>query len=113
MTAEGGARGVSKTDSQNEVDALEAQVTADTKFVTEVEASFKTKNTEWDARKEARGKEVLAMSQAIAVLASDDAKDQMKDSFKSQGYLFLQELSVRNEPQRKCAARLVRSIAAK
>jgi len=114
MAGESGARGVSKTEAQNEVDALEAQVVADTKFVSEAETAFKTKGKEWDARKELRAKEILAMSQAIAVLASDDAKDQMKDSFKSQGYLLLQELSEHNAPQQrtKCAARLVKSIAA-
>jgi len=109
MTGENGARGVSKTDAQNEVDALEAQVVADTKFIKEAETAYTTKNKEWDARKELRSKEILAMSQAIAVLASDDAKDQFKDSFKSQGFLFLQEVASQSEPQRraKCAARLL------
>lgn len=110
MSLENGARGVSKEEAQNEVDALEEQVKADTKFIAEAEEAFKTKEKEWEARKELRSKEVLAMSQAIAVLASDDAKDQFGKSFKSQGYLFLQEFQ--SEPQRrKCAARLVRTLA--
>lgn len=109
MVGENGARGVSKADAQNEVDALEAQIEADTKFITEAETAYTTKNKEWDARKELRSKEILAMSQAIAVLASDDAKDTMKSSFKSSGYLFLQEVASQGEPQRraKCAARLL------
>lgn len=109
MVGENGARGVSKADAQNEVDALEAQIEADTKFIKEAETAYTTKNKEWDARKELRSKEILAMSQAIAVLASDDAKDTMKSSFKSSGYLFLQEVASQGEPQRraKCAARLL------
>jgi chromosome segregation ATPase len=115
MAAENGARGVSKADAQAEVDALEAQVKADTKFISEAETAFTTKQKEWDTRKELRSAEILAMSQAIAVLASDEAKDTMKESFKSQGYLFLQEFSAQSEPKQraKCAARLVRSLASK
>merc|ERR1711924_281377 len=54
-------------------------------------------------------------SQAIAVLASDDAKDQFKSSFKSQGYFFLQEAAEQGEPARrgKCAARLLGPLASK
>jgi len=111
MSAEKGARGVSKTDAQNEVDALETQVKDDTKFITDTQAAFDTKTKEWDARKETRGKEILAMSQAIAVLASDDARDTMKSSFKSSGYNFLQE--EQSKPQQRCAARLVKSLASK
>lgn len=117
MASENGARGVSKQEAQDEVDALEAQVRADTKFIKEAEEAFKIKEKEWAARKDLRSKEVLAMSQAIAVLASDDAKDLMKESFSSQGYSLLQEgiQTTLHEPERraKCAARLVSSLAAK
>lgn len=117
MAVENGARGVSKQEAQDEVDALEAQVKADTKFIKEAGEAFAIKEKEWAARKDLRSKEVLAMSQAIAVLASDDAKDLMKDSFKSQGYFFLQEAlqTTVREPERraKCAARLVSTLAAK
>lgn len=110
MTLEGGARGVSKQEAQNEIDALEAQVKADTKFITEAGDAFKIKEKEWEARKELRSKEVLAMSQAIAVLASDDAKDQFTKSFS-----LLQEVATASEPKRraKCAVRLVQSLAPK
>jgi len=110
MTLEGGARGVSKAGAQNEVDALEAQVKADTKFISEAGAAFKTKEKEWDLRKEMRSKEVLAMSQAIAVLASDDAKDQFTKSFS-----LLQEVATVSEPKKRarCAARLVQSVSSK
>jgi len=109
MVGESGASGVAKEDAQNEVEALEAQVVADTKFITEAETAYTSKSKEWDVRKGLRSQEMLAMSQAIAVLASDDAKDQMAKSFKSQGFLFLQEVTSRSEPQRraKCAARLL------
>jgi len=89
MSLENGARGKSKQEAQDEVDALEAQVAADTKFIKEAEEAFKIKDKEWAGRKDLRSQEILAMSQAIAVLASDDAKDLMKESFKSQGYNML------------------------
>jgi len=115
MAAENGSRGQAKEEAQNEVDALEAQVTADKKFIKEAEEAFAIKEKEWAGRKQLRSNEILAMSQAIAVLASDDAKDQFKDSFKSQGYLFLQQaahVSLRSR-RAKCAARLVKSLADK
>jgi len=115
MAAENGSRGVAKNEAQNEVDALEAQVKADNKFMKEATEALKIKQKEFDGRKQVRQTELLAMSQAIAVLASDDAKDQFKDSYKSQGFLFLQEAMTVREPERraKCAARMVSSIAAK
>lgn len=113
MAEENGARGVSKADAQNEVDALEAQVKADTKFITETTTAFTTKEKEWDARKELRGKEILAMSQAIAVLASDDAKDQFKESFKSQGYMLLQLVHAEPKYRIERAARAISALASK
>jgi len=113
MVAETGARGLNKEQAQDEVDALTDQVDADTKFIKETEDSFKIKEGEWTARKELREKEILAMSQAIAVLASDDAKDAFKESYSSQGYLFLQESQVSVESARAKALRVVQSLVAK
>lgn len=111
MVLEGDARGKSRDESQNEVDALEEQVKADKAFITQVNEAFKVKTKEWEARKEVRKTEILAMSQALAVLASDDAKDQFKASFESQGYLLIQKAhrtSLRNSGRRvKVAARLL------
>jgi len=90
MTKEGGARGLSKDESQKEIDALTAQVAADGRFIEQVEASYQTKSGEWTSRKELRQNEILAIGKGIAILHSDDARDTFKDSFKSQGYSLLQ-----------------------
>lgn len=111
MVLEGDARGKSRDESQNEVDALEEQVKADKAFIIQVNEAFKVKTEEWEKRADVRKTEILAMSKALAVLASDDAKDQFKASFKSQGYLLIQKAhrtSLRNSGRRvKVAARLL------
>jgi len=117
QTKENGAKGKSLADSEGEVDDLTKQKTDDEKFIKDTTTAYDAKNKEWDARKELRGKEILAMSQAIATLHSDDARDQFKTSFKSQGYSMLIQEASRSlrEPERrtKCAARLVQSLADK
>jgi len=92
MEKETGARGLSKEEAQEEVDALKKQVVDDTKYIKQVEDALATKKTEWKDRKELRAGELEAISKAISVLHSDDARDLFKRSFKSQGaLLFLQE----------------------
>merc|ERR1719240_2507564 len=54
MVLEGDARGKSRDESQNEVDALEEQVKADKAFIIQVDEAFKVKTEEWEKRKEVR-----------------------------------------------------------
>merc|ERR1719387_743602 len=49
------------------------------------------KNSEWKERKRLRGEEVKSISEAVAILTSDDARDISKKSMSSQGYLLLQQ----------------------
>merc|ERR1719171_401210 len=88
---EGAARSLNAAESQDEVDALTTQVENDEKYIGQVEASYEVKITEWKERKRLRTEEVASISKAISILASDDAKDLMSSSFKSQGGFFLQE----------------------
>jgi len=104
MAKENGARGLSKDQAQTEVDELKAQVANDTKYIGQVEEALATKKKEWKARKELRAGELAAISKAIAVLHSDDARDTFKKSFASQGYLFLQEGASRAALRRRSAA---------
>jgi len=90
MEKENGARGMSQADAKKEVSDLESQVQNDKKFIADTESAMATKTTEWKERKELRAGEVRAISQAVAILSSDDAKDNFKKSYKSQGFLFLQ-----------------------
>jgi chromosome segregation ATPase len=49
---------------------------------------------EFKDRKNARAEEQAGLSEAISILYNDDTRDLMKQSFESQGYLFLQNNSM-------------------
>merc|ERR1719321_805686 len=88
---EGAARALSMEESQDEVDALTTQVENDEKYIAQAEDAHAIKMTEWKERKRLRTEEVASISKAIEILTSDDAKDIMSSSFKSQGNFFLQD----------------------
>merc|ERR1719313_2270187 len=113
---EGAARTLAADEAQGEVDALTEQVSNDEKYIEAAEASYADKVAEWKERKRLRTEEVASISKAIEILASDDAKDLMSSSFKSQGNFFLQEQSGSTRCQRKRATKVVhklRDMAAK
>jgi len=87
---EGASRTLAADEAQEEVDALTTQVSDDEKYVSQAEASYADKVAEWKERKRLRTEEIASISKAIEILASDDAKDTMSSSFKSQGNFFLQ-----------------------
>merc|ERR1719453_1359479 len=107
---EGAARTLSMEESQGEVDALTTQVTNDEKYISQAEASYADKVAEWKERKRLRTEEVASISKAIEVLASDDAKDVMSSSFKSQGNFFLQTSASTDSCQRKRATKVVNKL---
>merc|ERR550514_172342 len=82
--AEGGARSLSIEESQEEVDSLTAQVKADEEYIAQAEESYATMKDEWKERKRLRTEEVASIEKAIAILTSDEARDVMSSSFKSQ-----------------------------
>jgi len=88
---EGAARALSMEESQEEVDSLTTQMSNDEKYIGQAEASYADKVAEWKERKRLRTEEIASISKAIEILASDDAKDTMGSSFKSQGNFFLQD----------------------
>jgi len=89
MEVENGAKGMSRQDAQDEVDALKKQVKDDTEFIAQTEASLAEKKESWKVRQELRAGEIAAISKAIYILHNDDARDLFKKSFASQGF-FLQ-----------------------
>jgi len=93
MAVENGAKAMSREESVAEVDELKAQITNDNKFIDQVTKQLEEKKLEWKDRKNLRRGEIEAISKAISILHSDDARDLFKKSFKSQGYLFLQTSS--------------------
>merc|ERR1719298_353233 len=113
---EGAARTLAADEAQEEVDALTTQVSNDEKYISQAEASYADKVVEWKERKRLRTEEIASISKAIEILASDDAKDLMSSSFKSQGNFFLQQESSNAGCQRKRATKVVhklRDMAAK
>merc|ERR1719450_1895850 len=100
---EGAARTLAADEAQEEVDALTEQVTNDEKYIGQVEASYGEKVNEWKERKRLRTEEIASISKAISILASDDAKDLMSSSFKSQGGFFLQENAAGCSKQKRAA----------
>jgi len=89
MEKEMGAKGMSKADAEGEVKDLETQVKNDKEFIADTQKSMDTKTSEWKERSKLRAGELQAISQAVAILSSDDAKDNFKKSLSSQGF-FLQ-----------------------
>merc|ERR1719456_541538 len=84
---EGAARGLNKQEAQDEVDDLKAQIEADEGYIADTEKSFEEKTKEFEDRKKLRMDEIGAISEAIGILRSDEARDTMAASYKSQGYL--------------------------
>jgi len=114
MAKEGGSRALSKADAQDELQALNQQITDDTQFISSTKTAMDTKRTEWDARKKLRQDELAAISEAVGVLHSDDARDLFKRSYGSQGYLlFLQEASSSQAGVRRQVDQVLRQLARK
>merc|ERR1719297_368802 len=101
MEKENGARGMSKAETKEEIDMLTSQVEADTKYIKQVQDALAEKKAEWKERQALRMKEQEAISKAISILHSDDARDLFKKSFESQGYLFLQVKEQDHRQQKK------------
>merc|ERR1719399_211025 len=89
MESENGAKGMSRQDSEDELNDLKQQVKDDTKFIAQTEKALEEKKASWKVRSELRSGELAAISKAIYILHNDDARDLFKKSFSSQGF-FLQ-----------------------
>ena len=93
MESEGGAKGMSRQDSQDEVNALKKQVQNDEKFIKQTKAALAAKKKSWAVRSDLRAGELAAISKAISILYNDDARDLMKKSFDSQFFLQVRQSS--------------------
>merc|ERR1719161_2479098 len=111
MEAETGARGMALEDSNSEKDALTKQVENDKKFIENTIKDLADKKAEWKDRSELRAGELAAVTKAIGILHSDDARDLFKKSFSSQELLLLQVEDTAARGIR--AAGVIRRIASK
>merc|ERR1719453_1275041 len=80
---------MSRQDSVDERDDLKKQVSNDEKFIAQTQKALEDKKKSWKVRSELREGELAAISKAIYILHNDDARDLMKRSFASQGFLQL------------------------
>merc|ERR1719331_1050268 len=80
-SAETGARATALSDSKDEKEDKEGQNSRDEGFVAETKSACETKADEWAARKKLRNEEIIAISEAIQIIHSDDARDLFKKSF--------------------------------
>merc|ERR1719215_2548421 len=104
MESEGGAKGMSKQESQDEVDALKTQVTNDEKFIKQTQDALTKKKASWKVRSDLRAGELAAISKAISILHNDDARDLFKKSVDSQFFLQLGQTSQKTLVQKARAA---------
>jgi len=105
MKLENAARDKEKGDAETEKGNLEQQVEDDTRFLQETETSCDKKKGEWSERKRLRAEEIAAISNAIGILRSDDARDMFNKSFDSQdGGNFLQISPSKCEQRRSAEA---------
>jgi len=88
---EGSARGMAKEDAQKEVEDLTTQIKDDEGFIAATQDALNAQMEAFKERKKLRTLEIASINKAIAILNSDEARDTMKSSFKSQGYLLLQK----------------------
>jgi len=111
LDVENGAKAMSKEDAQAEVDALTTQIENDKKYIEQTTKALEEKKEEWKDRKALRAGELSAISKAISILHSDDARDLFKKSFASQGYLFLQTSQRQSSRMASNAAALIRQLS--
>jgi len=107
---EAGSRTLNAQESQDEVDALTTQVSNDEKYIGQAEDSYAIKVTEWKERKRLRTGEIAAISKAMEVLTSDDARDTFSSSQKSQTALLQEEVDSSGCSARKRVAKAVTKL---
>jgi chromosome segregation ATPase len=90
MKSEGGAAGLTKEESKEELKDLETQVKNDKKYIKETQEALDEKKEQYKKRVALRTGEVAAISKAVSILHSDDARDTFKSSLASQGSSFVQ-----------------------
>mmetsp|Transcript_39173 Transcript_39173/g.92188 ORF Transcript_39173/g.92188 Transcript_39173/m.92188 type:complete len:722 (+) Transcript_39173:68-2233(+) len=111
LAKEMGARGLSKEETQEEIDSLEEQIKNDEKFLEQTRNDVAKKKAEWKERQVVRREELAAIAKAISILHSDDSRDLFKKSFASQGYALLEVSETLAGAQRRHAASMLEQLA--
>merc|ERR1719181_469870 len=106
---ENGARGEALATSEAEKADLEGQNTRDEGFLADTQSACETKANEWSERKRLRAGEVAAISQALGVLRSDDARDLFKRSFDNDSFLQVAQQKVHHSKGARALAMIRRT----
>merc|ERR1719253_505696 len=91
QNGENGARGAKLATDKAEKTEKEDQNTRDVTFLADTKTACNTKAQEWTTRKGLRAGEIAAISQALGILRSDDARDMFKKSFDNDSFLQVDE----------------------
>jgi len=90
--------------AKQDLENTQAALGADQKFLANLKETCATTDSEYSARKTARAEEVVAVSEALKILSSDDARDQFTTSFN-----FMQKSQ---DSKRTEAAKVLKTAAA-
>eukprot|EP00448_Togula_jolla_P034049 CAMPEP_0170625256 /NCGR_PEP_ID=MMETSP0224-20130122/30661_1 /TAXON_ID=285029 /ORGANISM="Togula jolla, Strain CCCM 725" /LENGTH=699 /DNA_ID=CAMNT_0010951817 /DNA_START=41 /DNA_END=2140 /DNA_ORIENTATION=+ len=96
--------------SKQDVEDTKASLSADEQFLMMLKEKCQMTDKEWEERQKTRQTEMQAVSQALAVLSTDDAHDLFTRTFNP---AFLQEASAEHSARRSKAASLLSGVAAK
>merc|ERR1719172_310066 len=116
--AEGASKGEAIDNCEAEIAALEKQIELDTKHIKQTQTALDDMKAEYKDRKALRAGELEAISKAIGVLTSDEARDTFAKSYKSQGYLQTATggallLQTGQRAERRSTAEALRAVASK
>eukprot|EP00811_Abedinium_folium_P033865 NODE_6799_length_1638_cov_2.641297.p1 GENE.NODE_6799_length_1638_cov_2.641297~~NODE_6799_length_1638_cov_2.641297.p1 ORF type:complete len:366 (-),score=153.47 NODE_6799_length_1638_cov_2.641297:102-1199(-) len=81
LKEENGARALTKTEAQEEIDGLKKQIADDKTLIIATEKDLKAKTEVQEQRKTARAEELKAVREAIAILHNDEARDLFTRSY--------------------------------
>lgn len=98
--------------SKQALEDTEASLSADQKFLMELKVKCSLTDKEWEERQTTRNEEISAVSEAISILSSDDARDLFSRTFNKAAVL-VQTRSARRSSGRDRAVALLVQVAAR
>lgn len=96
--------------AKEDLEDTKASLAADEQFMMKVQEKCAMTDSEWEERQKTRQMEMEAVSKALAVLSSDDAKDTFEKTFNPS---FLQKQGVAQNSRRSSASNLLSAVAKK
>jgi len=100
-------------DAKEDLGQTKTTLADDTKFAENLKSTCDEADANFAQRKASRLAEIKSVSDAVAILSDDEAKDAMEGTFNKKGANFLQLSSQKTTLRRRQAAKLLRRQAAK